>query len=840
MAFSLNRKATVAKSQVELWKVEHIVGNEFVTLVLDKPLRVDANPVEKDVLMYLEKMLQKAGINSYVITSALREYPSDKDLKKLTVYYTEHDSGWYNEIIKPARAKGMVADVVVPFGAALYQVTKSGTDFTVEDLIYPAFENYIYIGHGWIGDYDAFFFPQYPIMDLFCPCTQNPAAAPKVELGGWKMNFMITVFKKIAAHKYELPDDTTTPDLIEIGAVYDTDKAAGAKEVEDFLRKHFNEEICAFDLETSGFDPWKCRIRCITMAFDSAAGYYIEWKIFEDNPELVELLSEMMLSCKHRVTVNGKFDIKFLWVNGLDRKVTVTEDAMTLCHCLCSGRKKGLKTQAFFWTPHGGYDHKLDLYRDNLKKQGIKDPSYYDIPKPILFTYATMDAVITVRVWLAGLKRMHRFDEEYPTEKPIDHTGGHAYTCYEWYQFVMKIYPIICAMEYDGLLVDEHVVELHRKVFTDFLNKTRKQLAEIFGNLVIDGKRVDENFEFSSTAKLGKLLEKAGWACYGRSATGGYDTSGQAFVEWRRDKCKGVDEITNFRKASVCLNTYLGNFEKKVNQKTGAVSESWSGWPQYIVHHDDGTARIHCDFGVCATETFRMISSEPNLQNVPTHSDFGSITKMSFTVPPAPAVTFTDNGKEYWLTQLGILNTKRGYVAALALRDEDEVVDIGEKTVLEYDEWKDDETIKPIGIETMWDGKVSEFYQGEKVKVDPHNAKAGKLCYLLMTQDAASLEARVATSDTALNEDGIDKVLFDVYDPGAGLGEDLHSMTGWSTFCKAVDLQINEITDEEGKVWLVVDIQKIWVERDGQKQLILGADLKETDKILGYEEDIFK
>lgn len=843
MAFSLNKKAKQV-SKTELFRVEHIVGNEFVTVVLDLPLRVETNPVEKEILVYLEKMLQKSGITSYVITAALRDYPSEKELKGLTAFYTSHDSGWFDEIIKPARAKGMIADVVIPFGAALYQITKTGTDFTVEDLIYPAFENYVYIGHGWIGDYDCFLFPQYSIMDIFCPGTPS-----KVELSGWKMNFMISVFRKIAAHKYQLPDDMSTPDLKEIGANYDTDKVAGKKEVEDFLKAHFNEEICAFDLETSGFNQWKCKIRCITMAFDSATGYYIEWKIFAENPELIDLLSEMMLTCKNRVTVNGKFDIKFLWVNGLSTDVTVTEDAMTLCHVLCSGRKKGLKTQTFFWTPHGGYDHKLDLYRDSLKKEGIKDPSYYDIPKNLLFVYATMDSVMTVRVWLAGLKRLHKFDEEYPTEKPIEHTGGHAYTAYEWYKFVMKIYPIICKMEYEGLCLDEHVIELHRDIFRKKIETAKDQLGEIFKNVTVDGKRVDRNYEFGSTTKLGKLLEAAGWACYGKSAAGGYETSGDCFLEWKRDGQKGVAELTAFRKANVCLKTYLGNLETKVNQKTGVVTKAWSGWPQYWIHHPDGSLRLHCDFGVCATETFRMISSEPNLQNVPTHSQEGSITKMAFTTPPAPMITVIakdhPNLKDFEVTQLGVINTARGYVAALALTKDDKIVDIGDETVLEYDEWSS-KGIDPIGIETMWKiatPKTEERFQhteGESISIDIdyYNAKAGRLCYLLMTQDAASLEARVATSDTALNESGIDQTLFSVYDPNSGLGEDLHSMTGFSTFCKSLNMQVNEVTDEDGKIWLIVDIQKIWVERDGEKKLITGAELKETDKILAYEEDM--
>lgn len=838
MAFTLNKKKATKAGNAEnlaLWRVDHVTTNEIVTVLLEEPLFVDSNPIDKEILIFLERMLQKAGIQSYVITSALLRKPTEKELKsKKTDFYINNDSGWFDEVIKPAREKGMIADVVIPFGPALYQITKTGTDFTVEDLIYPVFENYVYIGHGWIGDYDCFLFPQFPVYDIFCPGSRN-----KVELQGWKMNFMITVLRKIAAHQYKLPDDMTTPNLVEIGADYDSNPSKAVKDVEDFLNSHFNSDICAFDLETSGFDPWRCKIRCITLAFDAATGYYIEWKIFADNPQLVNLLSNMMLSCKHRVTVNGKFDIKFLWVNGLSTEVKVTEDAMTLCHCLCSGRKKGLKTQAFFWTPHGGYDHKLDLYRDGLKKKGIKDPSYYDIPKDTLFVYATMDAVITVRVWLAGLKRMHQFDQDYPTEKPIEHTGGHAYTCYEWYQFVMKIYPIICEMEYSGLCVDEHVVELHREIFRKKVQDARNQLSEILN--------VPADFDFGSTTKLGRLLEERGWPCHGIAKNGGYETSSPCFREWIREGVKGVQELINFRKANVCLNTYLGTQSTVVNQKTGVVKKEWSGWPQFIVHHPDGSSRIHCDFGVCATETFRMISKEPNLQNVPTHSTEGSITKMCFTTPPAPLVTVIakdhPNLKSFDVTQLGVINTARGYVAALALTKDDRIVDIGDETVLEYDEWSA-KGIDPIGVETMWKAAVPEkesnrfaliAYENIDISIDYFNAEAGRLCYLLMTQDAASLEARVATADTALNDDGIDETLYSVYDPVNGIG-DLHSQTAFNTFCKSIDMQINEITDDSGKTWLCIDMQKMRVKRNGEEIAVPGDQIQETDEILGYVE----
>ena len=123
-----------------------------------------------------------------------------------------------------------------------------------------------------------------------------------------------------------------------------------------------------------------------------------------------------------------------------------------------------------------------------------------------------------------------------------------------------------------------------------------------------------------------------------------------------------------------------------------------------------------------------------------------------------------------------------------------------------------------------------------KIKVDPHNKKAGKLCYLLMTQDAASLEARVACSDTALNDSGIDPVLYSVYDPVKGSG-DLHSQTSFNTFGASINLQINEIYDDAtGKTWLCLDTQKIKINRDGKEMVVLGKDLLETDTIVDYND----
>lgn len=127
-----------------------------------------------------------------------------------------------------------------------------------------------------------------------------------------------------------------------------------------------------------------------------------------------------------------------------------------------------------------------------------------------------------------------------------------------------------------------------------------------------------------------------------------------------------------------------------------------------------------------------------------------------------------------------------------------------------------------------------------KIRIDPNSKEAGKRCFVLITQDAASLEARVATSDTALNDSGIDPVLAEVYRQGSPFGEDLHSVTSFNTFAGSINLQINEIENEsDGKTYLVLDEQQIVIKRDGNQVVTKGSKLQPSDDIVGYIEDIY-
>lgn len=696
MALNLNRNVTLKAKGADksnTFYIDRSQGNEVITFLLDIPLFEKNNTEETDTIVkYLEAMARKAGITSYVIVSAVDGIIDDDDLKKtgLTKYYCKHDSGWYQNVICDFRNRGITADVVVAFGPSLYQITKTGTDFTVDDLYYEFLDNYVYIGHGFEGDLgmfnhltakDIFVFPQYAIQKIFMP-SYDEGVGRVIELGSWKMNFMVSVLKKIAKHQYKLPKQWPDPVLHHLQTY---------EEVVDFFKSHFNEKQVAFDTETSGFDFILDKLRCVQFSFDGVHGYYIEWALFEKHPDLVKLMSDMLLSIPNRITQNGKFDIKFLWQAGVSRKVVVTEDAMEMAHVLCTQRKKGLKTQSYYFTELGGYDHMLDEYIARQKKiLKVTDIPYSTLPFRILFPYSTMDPIMTIRTYEGTLEKLLEFDKKYPTEKKPEWTGGEAKTAYSWYKdFVMELHKVVCQMEFEGMIVDEEVMDKHREILKEWEAEDRRKLVKIFEeNYHVT---VTEDYPFTSQTQLGKLLEKAGWPCHGLNKDKTcYKTDDVAFTEWARDGLAGVKELLHLRQSVNGYHTYIGTIESSVDKKKGAIIDKKTGWLQFVRRHPDGTLRMHCVFGVCLNETFRCRSSNPNFQNIPTRGKIAPLIKQCITTPVADMFHITgESGKVYDAAELDYVRVKdhwsgQPYIEARFLKEDDTIEEI-EPVVVDYE-----------------------------------------------------------------------------------------------------------------------------------------------------------
>lgn len=440
------------------------------------------------------------------------------------------------------------------------------------------------------------------------------------------------------------------------------------KRTRDVLISLLGSEIFAFDTETTGLHWFTDELVCITCCNDGKHGYYLPWKHFENNRENQLLFCACCYTSKTVVGANIKFDLHFMMKNikGFDIfRVKRIDDVGQLSHAINSNRTKGLKPLTYFYTPFGGYDNELDTFR---AQTGVSN--YAQIPANILSKYATIDAIVTYRIYIALRKHVQWVDQNFPNEKPID------WTIEKWYDdFMMTVYPYFIRMEHRGMRIDKDYLDDVRSRLKKRIPEVTKKLCELWD--------VPEDFKFGSTVELGRQIQKMGWPAVELSKRGEYATSDDCIQEWKRQGRPGIKELIELRE----LNSFLGTFVGEPSE-TGRQEDA-TGWEQFIVYHpEDDSWRIHQEYIIMGTETFRCIGKNPNLQNVPAHSKLSDEVKRAIFVPTSYHYTIeSDDGNVYEGGCLDTVEVKgRGRISLAEVTEQDDIVPGSFiKYVFEYD-----------------------------------------------------------------------------------------------------------------------------------------------------------
>lgn len=166
--------------------------------------------------------------------------------------------------------------------------------------------------------------------------------------------------------------------------------------------------------------------------------------------------------------------------------------------------------------------------------------------------------------------------------------------------------PILGEMERNGVLIDE-------KKISNLSLTTQKRINELDFSIK---KVAGEDFNIASPMQLQKVLfeklklqEKIDDPKeLKKLKTGGYSTAAQEL-----EKLRGfhpiVEELFEYRELTKLKNTYIAVLPKLVNKETG---------------------RIHTSFNQAITQTGRLSSSDPNLQNIPIRSKLGKKIRDAF------------------------------------------------------------------------------------------------------------------------------------------------------------------------------------------------------------------
>ena len=356
-------------------------------------------------------------------------------------------------------------------------------------------------------------------------------------------------------------------------------------------------------------------------------------------------LQELYSSKQHQfVWHNGKFDttrLKFL----LDIDARVDEDTQLLHYISINERKgtHGLKDLGRLYLQAPAWEDQLDQYkREWCRRNKVKlgDFTYDLVPIRMLIPYHQKDLIAT--------RRLRQVLE--PLRRP-----GSEFL----YNKLIKASAAIGKVELAGVLIDDAYIQELAEILTGEINGVLEQvqhLVDRYWNATeyvkqTGAKSVPKEFNMSSTKQLAWLLERMTGSKVTSTAALALEELAAVIGETNPQGSEMLQSLKTLRQSSKYMDTYV----------TGLLR----------VRCDDH--RIRCSLNLHGTETGRLSSSEPNMQNIPRNSKIKNLIVarpgyrlIQWDYSQAELRVLAELSKDPWLAQVYI--DKKDLHSAVALQ----------------------------------------------------------------------------------------------------------------------------------------------------------------------------
>ncbi|OFW97485.1 MAG: DNA polymerase I, partial [Alphaproteobacteria bacterium RIFCSPHIGHO2_12_FULL_45_9] len=359
-----------------------------------------------------------------------------------------------------------------------------------------------------------------------------------------------------------------------------------AAKLKEWLGDAYETGVLAIDTETTGLTPARADLVGISLATRSGRACYIPLghgagrDLFDmpaaDTPpqpkvsDIVAVLKDICAdSAVIKVGHNMKFDLQMLQLVGL--KFAALDDTMLMSYVLDgSAHGHGLDELAQL---HCG--HQMISY-DEVTGTGKGRISFAAVPIDKACDYAAEDADFTLRLY-------HILKPRIAAEK----------MAFVYEDIERPLIQVIADMEQNGICVDPAVL---------------KRLSQIFGEKIAAleadiQKEAGHPFNVGSPKQLGVVLfDEMGLQGGSKTKTGDWSTSADILEVLAEQGHGFVEKILEWRHLSKLRSTYTESLQEAINPKTG---------------------RVHTSFAMALTNTGRLSSSDPNLQNIPIRTEEG-------------------------------------------------------------------------------------------------------------------------------------------------------------------------------------------------------------------------
>ncbi|WP_394580262.1 DNA polymerase I [Cytobacillus firmus] len=223
-----------------------------------------------------------------------------------------------------------------------------------------------------------------------------------------------------------------------------------------------------------------------------------------------------------------------------------------------------------------------------------------------------------------------------------------------FYDLEMPLSLILADMESTGVKVDLGRLRTMGQDLLSKLDEIEKRIHELAG----------EAFNINSPKQLGVILfEKLGLPVIKKTKTG-YSTSADVLEKLENDH-EIIRDILHYRQLGKLQSTYIEGLLKVVNNETG---------------------KVHTRFNQALTQTGRLSSTDPNLQNIPIRLEEGRKIRQAFVPSETGWAIFA---ADYSQIELRVLAHIAGDEKLIEAFNED--MDIHTKTAMEVFHVKADE-----------------------------------------------------------------------------------------------------------------------------------------------------
>ncbi len=359
-------------------------------------------------------------------------------------------------------------------------------------------------------------------------------------------------------------------------------KTISKKHQLDELVKKLNERsIIAVDTETSSLNPQEADLVGVSVCYEPNEAFYIP----VSHKETTELKKDLVLkklkpiledeSIK-KVGQNIKYDFIIFKKQGIE--LSPVEDTMLLSYTLDAGNNRhNMDTLSEL---HLG--HKTISYKE-IVGTGKKQLNFSEVDLKSATAYAAEDADVTFRLY------------EILSERMSEEKLNKIYDVFE-----KPMIKILSKLETTGIKVDDTYLKKLSKKFEERLIKIEKEIYKISG----------KEFNIGSPKQLGEIIyNDLKIAKLKKTKKGSLATSAKILEDLALTGHKFPNLVLEWRQVSKLKSTYTDALQDHISKET---------------------KRVHTSFLLAATNTGRLASSDPNLQNIPIKTSDGKEIRKAF------------------------------------------------------------------------------------------------------------------------------------------------------------------------------------------------------------------